>query len=319
MPAHPVKDTRRGRRVLITGGAGFIGSHIAADHVAAGDEVTILDDLSTGRRENVPAGARLVVADLGDRDTVRALVAEVRPQVASHQAAQASVSVSVREPVRDAEINVIGGLNLLQACGDVGGVEVLLFASTGGAIYGEVPEGKLARVGDERHPDSPYAVHKAAFEDLLRILGPDAVARVVILRYANVYGPRQRGDGEAGVVAIFRDALVAGRPLKLFGGAAPGDGGCIRDYLHVDDVVRAHAQAVAEADHPPLVNVSTGVGTTTAALLERITTCLGIETTVEHAPPRAGDLERSVLAPGPGFAPRIALADGLARTLAAGP
>lgn len=298
-------------QILITGGAGFIGSHLADTHMAAGDDVTILDDLSTGRRENVPAGARLVVVDLRDGDAVRALVNEVRPEVVSHQAAQASVSISVREPVRDAEINVIGGLHLLHACRDVGTVDVFVFASTGGAIYGEVAEGRQARVGDERHPDSPYAVHKAAFEDLLRILGPDAVGRAVVLRYANVYGPRQRGDGEAGVVAIFRDALREGRPLRLFGRQAPGDGGCIRDYVHVSDVVRAHQVAVSNSAFPSVSNIATGIGTGTADLLHAMERHMGAARSIAQAPPRAGDLQRSVLAPGPAFAPVVELAAGL--------
>ncbi|MCA9314696.1 MAG: NAD-dependent epimerase/dehydratase family protein [Planctomycetes bacterium] len=311
MPKHASSDRGPLRRVLITGGAGFIGSHLAASHVAAGDEVTILDDLSTGRRENVPEGARLVVADLRDAEAVCALVAEVRPEVVSHQAAQASVSVSLREPVRDAEINVIGGLHLLHACRDVGTVDVFVFASTGGAIYGEVPEGRLARVGDERHPDSPYAVHKAAFEDALRILGHGAVGRALVLRYANVYGPRQRGDGEAGVVAIFRDALEAGRPLKLFARAKPGDGGCIRDYVHVADVVRAHRSAVTDPSWPELVNVSTGIGTSTEELLHAIERVVGRKAAITQGPPRPGDLERSVLEPGPGFQPSVSLGEGL--------
>jgi UDP-glucose 4-epimerase len=303
--------TKDSRRALVTGGAGFIGSHVVDDLVARGHEVHVLDDLSSGRRENVSAAAHLHVIDLRDAAAVDRLVADVRPQIVSHQAAQASVSISVKQPSLDGAVNVVGGLHLLEACRRHGPADVFVFASTGGAIYGEVPEPEQATVAWPRRPESPYAVHKAAFEELLHCLAPGHARRTVILRYANVYGPRQRGDGEAGVVAIFRDAVRDGRPLSLFARRTAGDDGCLRDYVHVADVVRAHRDVVSGVLDEPFVNVSTGVATSTRALLGILTDLLGMRATVTDGPPRPGDLERSVLAPGPGFKPAIQLEAGL--------
>ncbi len=306
------------RRVLVTGGAGFIGSHVAAAHAARGNEVHVVDDLSTGRRENVPPGAHLHVLDLRDAAGIDRLVADVRPQVVSHHAAQASVSISMKDPRLDAEVNILGGLNLLEACRRRGPAELFVFASTGGAIYGDVADGHRARTTDPRRPDSPYGIHKSAFEELLRVLGPAAARRRVVLRYANVYGARQRGDGEAGVVAIFAKAIAERRPITLHARDARGDDGCVRDYVHIEDVVRAHRAAEDDTSFPSVVNVSTGVGTTTRALLAAIEAVLGPAAVVDCAPPRDGDLGCSVLEPGPCFLPTIDLPSGLARTLVAG-
>ena len=192
------------KSVLVTGGAGFIGSHIVEDLLARGLEVAVLDNLATGKRENVPKGVPFFRVDLRDKEGVERAFREFRPTHVSHQAAQASVKVSVEDPVLDFEVNLLGGLNLLEACRQYG-VEKLVFASTGGAIYGEVPEGERAEETWPPRPKSPYAASKAAFEHYLSVYGQSYGLKWVSLRYGNVYGPRQDPHGEAGVVAIFAE------------------------------------------------------------------------------------------------------------------
>jgi len=282
-------------RVLVSGGAGFIGSHIVDRMLADGHELAVIDDLSTGKRENVPAGARLFELDLRDRDGVLRAVSEFRPTHVSHQAAQASVVVSVREPALDASINVIGGLNLLDACTQAGGVERFVFASTGGAIYGEVPEGTRATEEKAPAPISPYAIHKLAFEQLLGVYERERGLATRVLRYANVYGPRQDPHGEAGVVAIFIDAVLAGRPLRVNARSAQGDDGCVRDYVYVGDVAAANALALGGDIQESVLNVGTGGATTTRELAQSIMRVAGREVPTTAGDHRPGDLERSVL------------------------
>src|SRR3954470_13854383 len=184
-------------RVLVTGGAGFIGSHVVERLLATGNEVAVLDDLSTGRRENVPAGVRFYEIDVRDREAVLRAFEEFRPQAVNHQAAQASVVVSLRDTRLDAEVNLLGGLNVLDAS-VASGVERFVFASTGGAICGEVAEGERAGEDCIPKPVSPYAIHKLAFEQLLAVYERHRGIGTRILRYANVYGPRQDPHGEAG-------------------------------------------------------------------------------------------------------------------------
>lgn len=230
-------------RVLVTGGAGFIGSHIVEDLLARGMEVAVLDNLATGKRENVPEGVPLFQVDLRDKEGVEGVFREFRPTHVSHQAAQASVKVSVENPLLDFEVNLLGGMNLLEACRKFG-VEKLVFASTGGAIYGEVPEGERAEETWPPRPKSPYAASKAAFEHYLAVYGQSYGLRWVSLRYGNVYGPRQDPHGEAGVVAIFAERVLKGEPVTLYARKTPGDEGCVRDYVYVKDVARAHALAL---------------------------------------------------------------------------
>jgi UDP-glucose 4-epimerase len=285
-------------RILITGGAGFIGSHVAEAAVAAGHQVAVLDDLSSGRRENVPSAVPLFEVDLRDRRATRNALAEFRPDVVSHQAAQASVSVSMRDPALDAEVNVLGGIHVADACVELG-VRHLVFASTGGAIYGEVPEGTAA---DESHgaaPISPYAIHKLAFEQLLGVYRRQHGLHSTVLRYANVYGPRQDPHGEAGVVAIFLGRALTGEPLQIFARRELGDPGCVRDYVFVSDVARANLAVMEGTLAAPVLNCATGVGTSTAELASQVLGWLRDRgqpaPELRHGPPRAGDLERSVL------------------------
>lgn len=300
-------------RVLITGGAGFIGSHVAEKSLEAGHEVLVIDDLSTGRRENIPPEARFVEVDIRDSERVEAVFAEFRPEVMSHQAAQTSVSVSTREPLRDAEVNVVGSLSLLEAAVRHG-VERVVFASTGGAIYGEVPDGERAQVGWPTRPLSPYACSKMAIEGYLGAYRSMHGLDSTVLRYANVYGPRQDPHGEAGVVAIFSQRLVDGESIQINARRTEGDPGCVRDYVFVSDVVAANLKAIAGEIAPPIVNVCTGEATTTLDLARMLEAKLNVTAKLGSAGPRAGDLEVSVLEPSPEAPPSISLEAGIGAT-----
>lgn len=305
-------------QILVTGGAGFIGSHIVDDLREAGHAVVVLDNLDTGKRENIPSDVPLHVVDLRDREGVAKVIAEVRPDAVSHQAAQASVSLSVREPATDAAVNVMGGLNLLDACVSHG-VPRVVFASTGGAIYGNIPRG-AASVDTRPDPQSPYACSKAAFETYLRNYHLYHDLEYQVLRYANVYGPRQDPYGEAGVIAIFATRRLRGEPVQLFGMRAAGDGGCIRDYTFVRDVARLNRMALEGSLEPRIANVGTGIGTTTRDLLGGIDAILGTANAVDTLSPRPGDVERSVLDPGDTIRTALgtftSLAEGLRETVA---
>jgi UDP-glucose 4-epimerase len=283
-------------RVLVTGGAGFIGSHVVAGAVAGGHTVAVLDNLSSGKRGNLPASVPLYEVDLRNRVAVREVLAEFRPDVVSHQGAQISVAVSVREPYLDGEVNVLGGINLLDACVAVQ-VKRLVFASTGGAICGEVPEGHRATETSRPAPISPYAIHKLAFEQLLEVYRTQHGLDSTVLRYANVYGPRQDPHGEAGVVAIFFDTVLAGGTLRVNGLRNAGDSGCVRDYTFVADVARANLAAMAGRLPERLLNVCTGSAVSTLELASQISALAGRELRPVFAPPRAGDIGRSVLDP----------------------
>lgn len=304
-------------RVLVTGGAGFIGSHIADALLAASCEVLILDNLSTGRRENLPAGARFVEGDIRDAALVAKIFADFRPQAVTHQAAQASVSVSTREPLLDAEVNLMGSLRIITESVRHN-VAHFVFASTGGAIYGEVPEGERARTDQLPNPRSPYACSKFAVETYLRGFAEEAGLRSTILRYANVYGPRQDPHGEAGVVAIFSERILHGQPIRINARRTTGDDGCVRDYVYVGDVVKANLAALlGKLDRSP-VNVCCGEATTTRELARTIAAAAKREAVVESAPRRVGDLERSVLMPSlfELLGTPVPLDEGLQKTLA---
>ncbi len=305
-------------RVLVTGGAGFIGSHIVDALLAEGHEVAVLDNLSTGRRSNLRPEARFYEVDLRDAEATRRAVADFDPTAVSHQAAQASVAVSVRDPRLDAQVNVLGGLNLLEACSEAGRkVERVVFASTGGAIYGEVPEGQRAAESTVPAPLSPYAIHKLAFEQLLGVYSTHRGLRSSVLRYANVYGPRQDPHGEAGVVAIFFAATLAGRPVRVNARTRAGDDGCVRDYVFVSDVARANVLALKGSISDAVLNIGTGTVTTTLALAKVIQSVTAREVPIEFGPPRAGDLERSVLDPSRAeryLGQLVGVAQGLAET-----
>jgi UDP-glucose 4-epimerase len=271
-------------RAIVTGGAGFIGSHVSDALVARGDEVHVLDNLASGKRENVPEGARLHEADI--RSDADAVFDEARPGACFHLAAQADVRVSVEDPAYDAEVNVLGTLRVLEAARRHGAKVV--FASTGGAIYGECEE--PAREDAERRPLAPYGTSKLAGEEYLatynRLYGTQHVA----LRYGNVYGPRQDPHGEAGVVAIFMGLLAEDGTPRIF-----GDGRQTRDYVFVADVVDATLAAVEHGGD--VLNVGTGRETSVLELYEAVSKATGVQREPEFAPARLGELERSSLDP----------------------
>jgi len=304
-------------RALVTGGAGFIGSHVVDDLCAAGHEVAVIDDLSTGRRENLPPGVELVQLDIRDGAGVDAAIARLRPALVSHHAAQTSVAVSVRDPGADAATNLVGTVNVLEAARRHG-VARVIFASTGGAIYGEIPEGERGAVGRPPAPWSGYACAKLAAEGYLDLYRRAYGLATVVLRYANVYGPRQDPHGEAGVVAIFVDRLRRGLPLRINARRQAGDDGCIRDYVFVGDVVRANRAAAQGLLDGRIFDVGTGEATTTRALALALAEAMGTNAVLEPAPPRDGDVQRSVLDPTQFVAhlgEPLPLAEGLRRTV----
>jgi UDP-glucose 4-epimerase len=302
-------------RVLVTGGAGFIGSHIADAYLAAGHTVGVVDNLSTGSAENLDPRIRLWQADIRDA-AVESILAEFQPEIISHHAAQISVSVSARDPRGDAEINILGALNLLEAAVRHQ-VQRVIFASTGGAMYGEQA---VLPTGESVFPEpvSPYGVAKHAVERYLHAFQHMHGLRSVVLRYANVYGPRQNPHGEAGVVAIFCQGLLDGKTLTVY-----GDGGQTRDYVDVGDVVRANLLATMAAleGKVSIMNVGTGVETSVNDLVRLLGDAAGSPLRVEHAPPRAGEQRRSALdaalaARVLGWRPMTDVRAGLEQTLA---
>jgi UDP-glucose 4-epimerase len=292
--------------VLVTGGAGFIGSHVAEALVALGEDVVVLDDLSSGKRENLPEGVELVEGDI--REPQDELFAGVKPNVCYHLAAQIDVRVSVARPEHDAAINVLGTVNLLQA-GLEHGTQIV-FSSTGGAIYGEC-DGP-APEDAPRLPIAPYGTSKLAAEEYLATYNRLYGTRHVSLRYGNVYGPRQDPHGEAGVVAIFFNALLAGDTPKVF-----GDGSQTRDYVYVGDVARA-TLAAAERDGG-VYNVGTGRETSVVELLELCQRIAGTNFEPSFQPDRPGELQRAVVDPSRavdelGWRPERSLEEGLRET-----
>jgi UDP-glucose 4-epimerase len=303
-------------KILVTGGAGFIGSHVVEAYLAAGHQVVVVDDLSSGSRVNVPRGASFYLMNIGAPELAKVFQIE-KPDVVNHHAAQISVTVSVREPVVDATVNALGLLNVLE-CARTAGARKVIFISSGGAIYGEAGGARLP----ETHPPqpvSPYAIHKLLGEHYLRFYGAQHGLTWTALRYANVYGPRQNPHGEAGVVAIFINKLLKGEQPTL--NSFPGEpDGMARDYVYVEDVARASILALDKGDGEA-VNIATGREVRTRELLAVISRIAGKELSYAAAAARPGDLRRSCLdnakaAAVLGWKPSFSLEEGLARTFA---
>ncbi|MBT8487843.1 MAG: NAD-dependent epimerase/dehydratase family protein [Gemmatimonadetes bacterium] len=303
------------RKVLVTGGAGFIGSHVADAYLAAGDDVWIVDDLSSGRRCNVPHGAEFVEMDIRDPE-LRNLFREVRFDVVNHHAAQIDVRVSVADPPRDASINLMGLLNIAEAAVEVG-TRRIVYVSSGGVVYGE-PEEIPTPESAPKLPLSPYGVTKLGGEYYLNYYRVIRGLEYVALRYSNVYGPRQDPHGEAGVVAIFCNRLLGGEPLTIF-----GDGEQTRDYVFVKDVVSANmlaSELKIEGGGLDSVgfNVGTGVGTSVLRLAEVLEGIAGTNLPRNHEPARPGELQHSTLNSGKlqerGWSPAHSLEEGLRET-----
>jgi UDP-glucose 4-epimerase len=292
-------------RAVVTGGAGFIGSNLVDALVARGDEVTVVDDLSTGKRQNLNTAARFVEHDIRG-DGLGKVFAEAEPEVCFHLAAQADVPTSVERPDFDAEVNVVGTVRVLQAAGEA---TTLVFSSTGGAIYGECE--RPAREDDPRRPLSPYGIAKLSGEEYLAGWNRLHGTRHTALRFANVYGPRQEATLEGGVVAIFLEAMADGRDTKIY-----GDGAQTRDFVHVDDVV---AGLLAAPGTGGVFNIGSGIETSVAELHAECRAVSGNDRPAVLEPPREGDVLRSVLDVSRsgqelGWRPRLQLDEGLRRT-----
>jgi len=310
-----------GVRALVTGGAGFIGSHLCELLLREGWQVAVIDDLSAGREENLPPGVEFHRLDLVDRAGVCRAVQGFRPEVVFHQAAQASVVRSWEDPARDAQVNLVGLLNLLEASLAVQ-ARALVFASSGGVLYGDaetLPTSETAA----KVPLSPYGVAKLAGEHYLYAFQQARGLPYIALRYGNVYGPRQDPHGEAGVIAIFGRALLAGEAPTIY-----GDGRQTRDFVYVADVARANllaARALLAGHRSDTLdgaafNVGTGVETPVLTIFRELARLTGFSGEPRFAPPRPGEVRRSALdgtkaAQVLGFTPQVPLREGLARTV----
>ncbi len=299
-------------KILVTGGAGFIGSHTVDALVALGrHQISVIDDLSSGKRYQVNAGARFHQTDLRDADAVRRVIASETPETIVHLAAQMDVRSSVADPSHDAQVNVVGFLNLMEA-GRRHGLKRVIFSSTGGAIYGE-QEQFPATEEHPLHPVSPYGVAKLATENYLFFYNVEYGIDYTALRYGNVYGPRQDPHGEAGVVAIFCGRMLEGKPCTIF-----GDGKQTRDYVFVGDVVRANLAAISSTVSGP-VNVGTGIETSVNDLYHTLGAVADVTKGAEYAAARPGEQSRSVISPARAAAvlnwrPQVDLAYGLDQT-----
>lgn len=298
-------------RILVTGGAGFIGSHVASLLLAEGHEVAVVDDLSTGHIANVPTGAHFYACDICD-DRLEAVFAEFRPELVSHHAAQMSVRVSIQQPRFDAAVNVGGTVHLLE-CALKAGTRKIVYASTGGAVYGE----PRYLPCDEEHPVSPlchYGISKHTVEHYLELYSHLYGIDYTVLRYPNVFGPRQDPEGEAGVVAIFARRMLRDLPVTIY-----GDGLQERDFVAVADVARATLAALDRGSRA-IVNIGSGTGTSVRAIFDHLAEITGYARMPEYQPARLGEVYRIYISGDRardllGWFPTVSLRDGLAETV----
>lgn len=307
------------KRALVTGGAGFIGSHVADLFISRGYGVEIIDDLSSGKRENLPQGARFHQISVASPEAA-ALIRSGNFDVVLHAAGQIDVRKSVADPLYDATVNILGTINLLEAIRLAGGKSRFVFTSTGGAVYGDF--NRPPNVEDyPKDPDSPYAIGKLSAEHYMSYYGRVHGMTCAAVRFGNVYGPRQDPHGEAGVVAIFSTRILDGKPLTIY-----GDGTQTRDYIYVGDVANAVWMA-ATNELPPAgkidsraFNVGTGVGTSVLDLAKMLQEKAGTALPVEFAPRRVGEQQDSILDVSKarevlGWTPMTKLEDGLEKSL----
>jgi UDP-glucose 4-epimerase len=298
-------------KIAVTGGAGFIASHIADAYLSLGHEVVIIDNLSTGKRENIPANARFIEMDVNDPG-IPALFMEEKFDIVNHHAAQMDVRVSVQDPTYDARINILGGINIYESALR-SGVKKIIFASSGGTVYGE----QEYFPADERHPTkpiSPYGIAKLSNEQYLYYYAHVHGLPSVAFRYANIYGPRQNPHGEAGVIAIFAQKLLKGEQPVI-----NGDGLQTRDYVYVGDVVAANILAL----QPQMIgayNIGTGIETDVNTLFGHLRDLTQSTCEEQHAPAKQGEQMRSVLSherifASFGWTPKMDIVEGLSKTV----
>lgn len=297
--------------ILITGGAGFIGSHIADKLVEKNHQITIIDDLSCGRRENINKNAQFYKLSILSPN-LDSIFKKYKPKIVFHQAAQKNVRVSVENPAKDAKTNILGTLNVLECCKTYNAGKII-FASSGGAIYGET--NKLPTPKNRTPaPDSPYGVSKLSIEYYLRVFYKIHGLSYIALRYSNVYGPRQDPKGEAGVIAIFIDNLLKNKKSTIF-----GNGRQTRDYIYVDDVVNANLSAMQKSVIGEF-NIGTGIETNVNDLFAKIAKLIGVDAQTSHGPKNPGEVARSCLnilktRKELGWKPRVTLDKGLEKTI----
>lgn len=299
-------------RILVTGGAGFIGSHLVEAYLAAGHEVCVVDNLATGRRSNVPRDARLHEVDLHARELER-IFAEFKPEVVNHHAAQASVKVGSADPVHDLEVNGGGTARLLQVA-VANGVRKVIYASSGGTVYGE-PQALPVTEAHAIAPRSNYGTSKFVGELYVQLAARTAGIEHTIFRYGNAYGPRQDPHGEAGVIAIFTGLMLEGRQCTI-----DGDGEQKKDYIYVGDIASANVLALTAGDGL-VANIGTGEGITVNHIYRTLSDALGNTVEPRYGPPRPGDvrnfwLDCSRAREALGWAPAMSFADGVALTVA---
>jgi UDP-glucose 4-epimerase len=299
-------------RILVTGGAGFIASHVADGFIAAGHTVAVLDDLSTGFRKNVSPAAAFYHGDVRDAEYVRKVFAEFKPNVVDHHAAQMDVRKSLEDPVFDAECNIVGMINIILAA-IAYGTQRIVYASTGGAVYGE-PK-KLPVTEDHTiNPECAYGISKHTAEHYLELYRILNGLKYVVLRYPNVFGPRQNPHGEAGVNAIFIGLMLEGKVPTIF-----GDGKAERDYVFVSDIVDANLRALTKGDNQ-IINVGSGVGTSVNQIFKQLSDIIGFNKPAIYAPARPGEIQRVFLDATKaktllGWQPTVTFAEGQKQTV----
>lgn len=297
-------------RILLTGGAGFIGSWVAENYIRGGHEVLIYDNLSTGAIDNIPQDADFIEGDILDYSLLEQTVGRLKPDVINHHAAQINVRLSVEDPVSDAQTNILGTINLLELSAKYG-INKFIFASTGGAIYGE-PERIPADESTEKNPLSPYGTSKLCVETYLKYYNKIYNLNYTVLRYSNVYGERQNPHGEAGVVAIFCTNIINGKKCSVF-----GSGDQTRDYVHAEDVARANLHCL-DSDSG-IYNIGTSVSTSVNDIVNKLRGFCGIDFNVDYFPARQGEVQNisldfSLAEKSIKWAPKIDFDTGLERT-----